>query len=57
MCVEIMEAMCVNEHTAEYGVYVWLNGDFEESYVMSMYCRYGYDIEPYLAYVDRVKGR
>lgn len=36
---------------------MWLNGDFGELYVMSMYCRYGYDIEPYLTYVDRVKGR
>ena len=49
-----IEAMSVNVCTNEYGVCVWLKGDFGEVFVVSMYCRYGQDIEPYLAYMDRV---
>ena len=41
--------------TNEHGVCVWLKGDFGELFVVSMYCRYGHDIEPYLAYMDRVR--
>lgn len=29
--------------------------DFGELYMVSMHCRYGYDIGPYLAYMDRVR--
>ena len=49
-----IEAMCVNVCTNEYGVCVWLKGDFGEVLVVSMYGRYGQDIEPYLAYMDSV---
>ena len=34
---------------------VLLKGKFGEVFVVSMYCHYGYDIEPYLAYTDRVR--
>ena len=50
-----IEAMCVNVFTNEHGVCVWLKGNFGELFVVSMYCRYGHDIEPYLAYMDRVR--
>ncbi|CAK9827524.1 Retrovirus-related Pol polyprotein from type-1 retrotransposable element R1 (Fragment) [Anthophora retusa] len=49
-----IESLCVRECTDEYGVCVWLKGDFGELYVVSVYCRHGQDIEPYLAYMDRV---
>ncbi|CAK9796609.1 Retrovirus-related Pol polyprotein from type-1 retrotransposable element R1 (Fragment) [Anthophora quadrimaculata] len=49
-----LESMCVRECTDEYGVCVWLKGDFGEMYVVSVYCRHGHDIEPYMAYMDRV---
>ena len=44
----------MNVCTNEYGVCVWLKGDFGEVCVVSMYCRYCQDIEPYLSYMDRV---
>lgn len=50
-----VEAVCVSECTDEYGVCVWIKGDFGELYVVSMYCRYGHDIAPYLTYMERVK--
>lgn len=43
------ESMCVSECTSEYGVCVWIKRDFGELYVVSMYCRHGHGIEPYLA--------
>ena len=49
-----IEAMCVNDCTNEYRVCVWLKGEFGKVFEISMYCRYGQDIEPYLAYMDRV---
>ena len=48
-----IEAMCVNVCTNEYGVCVWLKGDFGEVFVVSMYCRYGQDIEPDMDRVHR----
>lgn len=51
---EGIEPVCVDEYTSELAVCVWLKGDFGELIVVSMYCRYGRDIEPYLAYMDRV---
>ena len=54
VCEESVEAVCVNECTDEYGVCVWMDGDFGELFVVSMNCRYGNDIEPYLAYMERV---
>ena len=54
VCEETVEAVGVNECTDEYGVCVWMNRDFGELFVVSMYCRYGFDIEPYLAYMERV---
>ena len=51
---ECVEAVCVNECTDEYGVCVWMDGDLGELFVVSMNCRYGNDIEPYLAYMERV---
>ena len=50
-----IEAMCVNVFTNEHGVCVWLKGNFGELFVVSMYCLYGLDIEPYLAYMDKVR--
>lgn len=35
-------------------VCVWLKGDFGEMYVVSVYCQYGKDIEPYVAYLSSV---
>ena len=46
VCEEIVEAVCVNECTDEYGVCVWMDGDFGELFVVSMNSRYGNDIEP-----------
>lgn len=40
--------------TNELEVCVWMKGDFGELYVASVYCRFGEDIEPYLAYMDDV---
>lgn len=50
-----LNVMCVSECTNEYGVCVWLKGDFGELYVVSVYCRFGEDIEPYLLYLDTVR--
>lgn len=50
-----LEVMRVMECTNEYGVCVWLKGDFGEMYVVSVYCQFGRDIEPYLAYLERVR--
>lgn len=55
VCDESVEAVCVNDGIDDYGVCVWLKGDFGEMFVVSTYYRYGYDIEPYLAYVDRMR--
>ena len=49
-----IETMCVNVCTNDYGVCAWLKGDFDELYVVFMYCRYGHDIELHLAYMDRM---
>ena len=54
VCEESVEAVSVNEWTDEYGVCVWMDGDFGELFVVSMICRYGNDIEPCLAYMERV---
>ena len=45
---ESVEAICENKCTDEYGVCVCvlLGGEFGELFVVSMNCRYGYDIEP-----------
>ena len=48
-----IETICVN--VCIYGVCVWLKKDFGEVFVVSMYCRYSHDVEPYLAYMDRVR--
>lgn len=50
-----VDVICVSECTNEYGVCVWLKGDFGELVVVSMYCQYGKDIEPYLSYLERVR--
>lgn len=50
-----LEVMCVRECTNKYGVCVWLKRDFGEMYVVSVYCQFGKDIEPYLAYLERVR--
>ena len=61
VCKESVVAVCVNECTDEYGVCVRMDGDFGELFVVSMNCRYGNDIETYLAYMERrgecVKGK
>lgn len=49
-----LDAMCVRECTNEHSVCVRMSGDFEEIYVVSVYCRFGESIKPYLAYMDRV---
>lgn len=54
ICDPGLDVMCVRECTNEYGVCVWLKGDFGELYVVSVYCRFGESIEPYLAYMDKV---
>ena len=54
VCEGSVEAVCVNECTDEYGECVWMDGDFGELFVVSMNCRHGNDIEPYLAYMERV---
>ena len=33
---------------------MWSKGDLGEVFVVSTYCRYCQDIEPYLSYMDRV---
>ncbi|KAK2577563.1 hypothetical protein KPH14_012910, partial [Odynerus spinipes] len=50
-----IDVICVSECTNDYGVCVWLKGDFGELFVVSMYCQYGKDIEPYLRYLERVR--
>lgn len=50
-----IEMMCVRECTNEHGVCVWLKGDFGELYVVSVYCQFGKEIEPYLEYLDHVR--
>lgn len=47
--------MSVNDWSDEYGVCVCLNGDIGEIFVVSVYCRCRYDIEPYLAYMHRMR--
>lgn len=49
-----LELMCVEKCTNEYGICVWLRGDFGELHVVSVYCWYDGAIEPYLEYIDRV---
>ena len=54
VCDDAIEAIGVSECTNEQGVCVWIKGDFGEMYVVSMYCRYGQSLEPYLMYMENV---
>lgn len=49
-----IESMLVNDCTDDRGVCVWIKGAFGELYVMSVYCRYGSPIEPYITYMEGV---
>lgn len=51
-----VESLGASECTNVYGgfVCVRLKRNFGELYVVSVYCRYGRDIDPYLSYMERV---
>lgn len=48
------ETLTVNECVSELGVCLWLKGRAVEMYVVSVYCTFGEDLEPYLEYMRKV---
>jgi hypothetical protein len=49
-----LEVVLMNDCVSEHGVCVWMKGEYGELYVVSMYCQYGCNLEPYLRCLDRV---
>lgn len=47
-----VECVPVSELVTDWGVCVWVKGVFGEMYVLSVYCKFGDDLDPYLAYLD-----
>lgn len=47
-----LECLLVTEFTNEWGVCVWIKGTFGEMLLISMYCKFGEAIGPYLGYLD-----
>ena len=52
-----LECMLVKECTSDRGVCVWIKGLLGELYVVSVYCRYNFPIEPYISYMEEVLAR
>lgn len=50
-----LDVMVVEEYTCELGVCVWVKGRLGEMYVVSVYCRFGEELGPYVEYLDRVR--
>ena len=54
VCSDAYECLELERMAGESGVCVWIKGEFGEMYVVSMYCVWGDDINPYIQCLDRL---
>lgn len=50
-----LDVFVVQEHTSELGVCAIVSGSLGAICFVSVYCRFGEEIEPYLAYMERIR--